>query len=127
MVFGLGIDIIKNSRIKDAILKWDDRFIKRIFTENETLYCKNKADSFICFAARFAVKEAFIKALGGLDNLLKPFSYKDIEVINNKNGKPCLEFHSTALMLITKQGITKHQISLSHERDYSVAVVVLEK
>lgn len=108
---GIGIDIIEIQRINDAISKFGDKFLNKIFTENEINYCKAKAKPAQHFAARFAAKEAIIKSLGKEISL----SFTDIEIINEFSGKPNAIIKGKSLVF---------EISISHSHNYAVACVV---
>ena len=128
MVYGIGIDLVEVERIRKTALKFGDRFYTRIFTENEINYCKkgsNLNNKFQCFAARFAAKEAFLKAIGtGLRNGLQ---WKDIEVLNNELGKPDLTLQNAALKIIENMQNSNILLSISHTKNTAIAVVILEK
>lgn len=111
-----GIDILENERIKKAIEKFGDRFLKRIYTENEIKYCKN---SIPCFSARFAAKEACIKAY--YQAFKKILYFNQIEIIG-KQGQPA------EILLHLKENPSKaYKISLSiaHENKFSTAIVII--
>jgi len=117
MIFGIGIDLIEIDRVKSAVNKYGRKFLLRIFTERELKYCSNrKAYKFPEMAARFAAKEAYSKAIGtGIVGI----KYREIEVINNNNGKPHIS--------IKGKIHNKIHVSLSHSLNYAVASVVVEK
>lgn len=121
MGFSSGIDIIEINRIKKAIDKWDKRFIQKVYTSNEIDYCESKNSlKYQHYAVRFAAKEAVSKALGtGFSNNI---SFSDIEIIKNQNGKPSVLLHNYANEVFTNRGITALDITLSHCKDYAVAV-----
>lgn len=124
MIFGHGIDIIEISRIKKAIEK-SERFQTKIFSQNEIAYCESKANKYQSYAARFATKEAFFKAIGtGWANGIK---WTDIEVLNNESGKPILCLHNKALIFINENNINNLHVSISHLKDIAIASVILEK
>lgn len=122
MILGLGIDFVNVGRMKH----WSevDGIINRYFHKNEIDSSKTRGNSYILsLAARFAAKEAFGKALG---TGLRGLKLTDIEVRNNHNGKPDIILHNTALKAFTqKQGKSLH-LSLSHEEEAAVAVVIIE-
>jgi holo-[acyl-carrier protein] synthase len=120
MLHGIGTDIVEIKRIKAAVEKWGDGFLKRIFTENEISYCFKNKNPYPCLAGRFAVKEAFIKALSMPDAV----SLSDIEVLNEESGKPLVKLSGNLAQY--SQMFSIH-LSLSHERHYSVASVALER
>ncbi len=128
MIHGIGIDLIEVERIGKTTLRYGDRFYTKIFTENEINYCKSKSNlnnQSQCFAARFAAKEAFLKAIGtGLRNGLH---WKDVEVSNDNLGKPNLVLRNTALEIIKKIKTSNISLSISHTKNAAIAVVILEK
>lgn len=118
-----GIDIIENKRIEKAINRFGKKFLHRVFTEKEIEYCLSKADKIPCIAARFAAKEAFVKAY--YNAFGESIPYKNIE-ITGATGKPA------TILLHTENIHSKHQenglkfsLSISHEKNYSVAVVII--
>jgi len=128
MIHGIGKDLIEVERIGKTTLRYGDRFYTKIFTENEINYCKSKSNlnnQSQCFAARFAAKEAFLKAIGtGLRNGLH---WKDVEVSNDNLGKPNLVLRNTALEIIKKIKTSNISLSISHTKNAAIAVVILEK
>ena len=114
MILGCGIDIIEVKRIAEAIKRWGDSFLNHVFTEAEIAYAKAHRYPNEHFAARFAAKEAVLKALG--DNT--KVNWKDIQITNDKNGKP--------LCRLIKKGF-KHSIliSISHTKNYAVANAIV--
>ena len=125
MIYGTGIDIIKISRIENVIKKWGDRFIDRVFTPDEKVFCFKRVRPFPAFALRFAAKEAFSKALG--TGMKKGVFWRDIEVFHFKSGKPGLNIYGTSRSLCEKEKIKSFHVSLSDEDEYGVAMVILEK
>jgi holo-[acyl-carrier protein] synthase len=125
LIFGVGIDIIEVSRIEKQLSRGDDRFQRRLFTDREIAYCERKKFKGLHFAARFAAKEAFLKALGtGLSGGL---SWKDVEVVNNEAGMPTLRLNGKARLLADELGLTGLHVSLTHVKDTAAAVVIIEK
>lgn len=120
MILGLGTDIVETERIRETIAKWDAKFIKRVFTENEIKYCNSKSNPIPHFAVRFAAKEAFYKALP--KNREYSLSWHDIEVIN-EDGKPTIKFYSNRE---EHKSIMIH-LSLSHAGHSAIAAVIIEK
>jgi len=123
MIKGIGIDIIEIERIKAAVEKYGRAFLDRVFTEKEIKYCQNhQAVKYPELAVRFAAKEAYAKAIGtgirGFGRNHHGIHWKDIEVVNNSLGKP--------LLAIKGEISRKVQVSLSHSRDYAVAMVYVE-
>jgi holo-[acyl-carrier protein] synthase len=130
MIYGIGTDIVEISRIKNAVQKWGERFLKKIFTENEIAYCYKKKDPFPHLAVRFAAKEAVVKALSPevrsqkSEVRIRISNFKDIEILNHPSGKPFIKINSSHFSLLTAH-FTIH-LTLTHERNYAVATVVLE-
>ena len=124
MIIGTGIDIVNIERIENLMARWGDLFLDRVFTEKEITWCRKRARPSECFATRFAAKEAFLKAIGwGLRNGIQ---WTDIEVETDPLGKPSVSFHRKAKEVIEALRIQKALLTLSHERSYAVAHVLLE-
>ena len=125
-ILGTGVDIVENIRVK-KLLK-NENFINRIFTTNEILLSKKVKDKSAYYAKRFASKEAFAKAIGtGFRNYL---SFKDISIVNNKLGKPEFVINEKLKRIVKKQfKITAFNffLSISDEKKYSIAFVILQK
>lgn len=125
MIFGTGVDIVEISRVKEAIEKWGEGFLGKVFTDREIHYSNSRRISAQHFAARFAAKEAVIKAFG--EPRKHPLNWTDIEVLNDGEGKPVIEFHNGALKLKKKKGIGAVIVSLSHSKEYAIANAILMK
>jgi len=124
MIFGIGVDIVNVDRIEGVMARWGKLFLDRIFTEKEISFCQRKPYPPECFATRFAAKEAFLKAIGsGLRNGIK---WKDIEVENGPMGNPLFSFYRKAKDVIEAHQIKRAFLTLSHDRPYAVAYVLLE-
>ncbi len=124
MIVGIGIDIIEIARLRKAIERNGDRFLTRVFTDGEVRFCKARRDPYQHLAARFAAKEAVMKALAS--GWGKGISWKDMEVISGKEGTPLLECSGEAGRLLKKIGGRAIHVSLSHQRDLACASVVIE-
>ena len=125
MIVGAGVDIVEVSRIKNAAVKWKDNFLKRIFTEKELEYSHGRTSSYQHLAARFAAKEAVLKALGnGWTNKVE---WKNIEVWNEKSGKPNVRLSGEAEKVSKRLGVADIIVSISHTRTYAVANAILVK
>jgi len=113
----IGVDIVSNERIKKAIEKFGERFLKRIYTPLELEYCKKQADWIACLSARWAGKEAVLKAVYQSKGAVLKFS--EIEILG--------DLRKPAKVRLLREGLKNLQvlISLSHEREYSVAVAVI--
>ncbi len=122
MILGLGIDIVKVSRLE----KWlnDKKLLERFFNKEELEYVLSKGDGAApSLAVRFAAKEAFGKALGtGLAGI----ELKDIAVVNDKTGRPFLKLFGTALQALKEKGGASIHLSLTHEKTTAAAVVIIE-
>jgi holo-[acyl-carrier protein] synthase len=122
MIDSVGIDIIEVHRIRKAIDRWGDSFLQRVFTPWEINYCNNKQFPEQSFAARFAVKEAVLKAVGtGLSNGIK---WTSVEVVNTALGQPTVRLGETVQKIIGKKKII---ISMSHTRENALASAILYK
>ncbi|VAX19200.1 Holo-[acyl-carrier-protein] synthase [hydrothermal vent metagenome] len=116
-----GVDICRPERIKKAILRYGDRFLRRVFTSGEIERCASRPNPYQCYAARFAAKEAAMKVLGaGVFDI----GFSSVEVINEGTGKPFLNFQGRARQRADDLGIYKADISLSHEKDIAIAMAV---
>jgi holo-[acyl-carrier protein] synthase len=124
MIFGTGIDIVNIERIENMMARWGDLFLSRVFTEREIGWCQQRTRPPECFAIRFAAKEAFLKAIGL--GLRGGIHWTDIEVENDAMGKPLLSFHRKAKEILETHRIQKALLTLSHDRPYAVAHVLLE-
>ncbi len=123
MIYGVGIDLVKIERMKEVVEKWGQRFLERVFTEDEISYCYEKKNPYLSLSVRFAAKEALIKAIGSAG----PVALTDIEVINVDTGKPFLKINGRLEVFLKEKSIRKAHLSLSHEHEYGVACVVLEQ
>lgn len=127
MIFGIGTDIVHVTRIHDSLAKYGDKFAKRILTPeefDEFREFKIIAHKAAFVAKRFAAKEATAKAMGtGFRNGL---SLQHIGVTHNENGKPTLDFIALAKTFADENNIQRTHVSLSDERDYAIAFVILE-
>ena len=123
MILGTGVDIVEVFRMRDAIDKWGESFLGKIFTGKEIAYSNSRRFSSQHFAARFAAKEAVVKAFG--EPRKSPIRWTDIEVLNDDEGKPVIEFHYDALNLKNKKRIGNVIVSMSHSKNYAIANVIL--
>ncbi len=124
MIFGLGTDLIEVERVASKIKK-ETGFRELVFSKNEIRYCEAQTHQFEHFAARFAAKEAFMKALGtGWD---KGLSWNEIEILNDVNGKPILSLQGETQKTVSEMGLKNILVSLSHLKTIASAVVIIEK
>jgi holo-[acyl-carrier protein] synthase len=123
MIFGIGTDIIEVERLQ-ALLQKGEAYLETIFSENEINYCESKGRKAEHYAARFAVKEAFLKALG--TGWRDGIRFSEIEVSNDALGKPQLKLYGTAKEKASINEIKQMSVSLSHIKEIAIAVVILE-
>jgi holo-[acyl-carrier protein] synthase len=120
-VTSIGVDICDIGRLREIEEKHQNRFLQKVFTPAEILYCEKKYDKHSSYAARFAAKEACLKALG--TGLRDGFLWKDIEVENDDLGKPFFKFHGQTAKVIS----TRHvYLSISHTDRDAIAFVIIE-
>ncbi|HIE64288.1 MAG: holo-ACP synthase [Nitrospira sp.] len=124
-IVGIGIDLVKISRLEEITQRWGDRFLNRVFTPSERDYCLQHKRPHIHFSARFAVKEAALKALG--TGLREGIRWKDVETVNDPNGKPELRMYGKTRRLAEAQKVSKVFTSMTHDHDYAIAQVILEQ
>jgi holo-[acyl-carrier protein] synthase len=122
MIHGVGIDLVEKERVERALKRFGERFAHRVLTEREWRLCQAKGDSIGSIAARIAAKESVFKAFG--TGWAQGVGWKDVEVINDSQGKPVVQLYGKASQLA--EGYRLH-ISISHERNSAVALAVMEK
>jgi holo-[acyl-carrier protein] synthase len=125
-IFGIGTDIVNIKRIENKIVKNGSKFKRKIFSKNEIIYCEKKKNPFPFYAKRFAAKEAFAKALG--TGICKNVTFKDIEVNNNKIGKPEIILNGVTSKFIHKKVKNKKYsiyLSLSDDLPWAQATVII--
>jgi holo-[acyl-carrier protein] synthase len=120
-IFGIGVDIESNERIENMIKKWGDHFLERVFTKNEIAYCRLKRNASPSYTARFAAKEALLKAMG--TGLRDGYRWKDIEILNDPLGKPSFKLHGK-VQITLKNNVCF--LSISHTHLCAVAYVLIE-
>jgi holo-[acyl-carrier protein] synthase len=120
-----GVDLVEISRIKRILTRYGDRFLERVFTPAETLYCRARPAE---LAARFAAKEAVSKALGvGVRMISRDgINWQDAEIIGDARGKPLVRLHGHAAQLADELGLTEWAVSLSHTGEHAIAFVVAQ-
>jgi holo-[acyl-carrier protein] synthase len=121
VINGIGIDIVEIARVEAMLARWQQHFVQRVFTPEEIALCESRANRASAFAARFAAKEAFSKALG--TGVSKDFSWKDFAVGHQNHGSPMPVLSSR---LAARLNNVKIHVSISHSDHYATAVVVLE-
>lgn len=124
MIYGIGVDIAAVERFQHFLDTGKTALIERLFTSAERSRCENRKDAASCLAARFAAKEAFLKALG--TGLRDGLSWHDMEVSNDELGKPELQLSGKAAVVFEANNLARVLLSLSHDGGNAVAMVVLE-
>ena len=122
MIDAVGVDIADVKRIKSALERWGERFVSRTFSSREAEYCRKHRDAALRFAARFAAKEAFIKCMGSARGI----PWNEIELLNDRSGKPRFHLSDGILEKLGKRKIRKVHVSVTHTEEYAVAFVVFE-
>jgi holo-[acyl-carrier protein] synthase len=124
MILGTGVDLVEVGRIRDAIERHGDRFVRRIYTEAEIAYVERKANRFERYAGRFAAKEAGMKAIG--TGWKRGVRWQDFEVSNLPSGRPTLRLHGEAARIAEKMAVKTVSLSITHTAELGMAHVILE-
>ena len=124
MIYGIGVDIAETARVSRLLADYGDRFAQRILTEHELEEFKRRRSSGSFLATRFAAKEAVAKALG--TGIGRELGFHSVQIENDASGKPKLRFLGSAMELVKRLQINNAMVSLSDEKNYVVAMVVLE-
>ena len=124
MILGTGIDLAEVARIREAIARYGERFIGRIYTPGEIAYVERKANRFERYAGRFAAKEAGMKAIG--TGWKRGVRWRDFEVANLPSGRPTLKLHGAAARIAEQMGVKSISLSITHTADLGMAHVILE-
>jgi len=124
MIVGTGVDLAEVPRIRASIARYGAKFIQRIYTPAEIAYVERKANKYERYAARFAAKEAGMKAIG--TGWRRGVTWQDFEVANLPSGKPTLLLHGVAAKFAEKLGVKNVSLSLTHTRELGMAHVILE-
>lgn len=124
MVVGVGTDLMEIARIHQSINRFGERFLRRVFTQHEIEYCQRKKNAAESFAARFAAKEAGAKALG--TGISQGVGWLELEVAREPGGRPTLKLSGRAAERAREMGAARTSLSLTHSKDFALAVVVLE-
>ena len=122
-VRGIGIDVVRISRMREVIGRWEDRFLRRVFTEQEIAYCRSRRDPVPHFAARFAAKEAGLKALG--TGLRFGIRWRELEVRRERGQAPTLVLGGRAREIGRARGGSRMLLALTHDGDYALAQTML--
>ena len=124
MILGTGVDLAEVARIREAIRRYGERFIRRIYTDGEIAYVERKANRFERYAGRFAAKEAGMKAIG--TGWKRGVRWQDFEVSNLPSGRPTLRLHGEAARVAEAMGVKIISLSITHTADLGMAHVILE-
>jgi holo-[acyl-carrier protein] synthase len=124
VIVGIGIDLAEVERIRKTIERYGQRFTGRIYTRAETAYVERKANRYERYAARFAAKEAGMKAIG--TGWKRGVRWQDFEVQNLPSGRPTLQFHGVAAQIADSLGVRNVALSLTHTAETGMAIVILE-
>jgi holo-[acyl-carrier protein] synthase len=124
VIVGVGIDLAEVGRIQAAIERHGQRFIDRIYTPGEIAYVGRKANRYERYAARFAAKEAGMKAIG--TGWRRGVRWQDFEVANQASGRPILRLHGVAATVAESLGVANIALSLTHTAEQGMAIVILE-
>ena len=124
MILGTGVDLAEVARIREAIGRYGDRFVRRIYTGAEIAYVESKANRFERYAGRFAAKEAGMKAIG--TGWKRGVRWQDFEVSNLPSGRPTLRLHGEAARIAEKMGVKTVSLSITHTAELGMAYVILE-
>lgn len=124
MILGTGIDLAEVDRIQASIERYGDRFLHRIYTAKERAYVARKANKYERYAARFAAKEAGMKAIG--TGWRHGITWQDFEVTNLPSGRPTITFHGVAKQIAERMGVKHAHLSLTHTKQYGQAFLILE-
>ena len=124
MIFGIGVDLVETSRVEESLAKFGERFERRVFTEAEREYCRRMPAPAMHYAARFAAKEAFLKALG--TGTARGIAWPEAGIVNLPGGQPTLVITGRAREIMEEKGVARAHVTLSHSRGHAVAVVVME-
>jgi holo-[acyl-carrier protein] synthase len=120
---GIGIDLVPISRMRAIIARWDERFLRRVFTDAEIAYCRARRDPAPHFAARFAAKEAALKALG--TGLSFGVNWRELEVRRERGHPPLLLLSGRSRQIGRDRGGTRMLVTLTHDGDYAMAQAML--
>jgi holo-[acyl-carrier protein] synthase len=124
MLIGTGVDLIEIERIAHSIERYGERFLHRVYTEQEIAYCNRKRAGAESFAARFAAKEAGAKALG--TGISHGVTWNEFQVGREPGGRPVLELSGRARLLAQELGVKAISLSLTHSRKLAMATVIME-
>jgi holo-[acyl-carrier protein] synthase len=120
---GIGVDLAQIPRLRRVVERWDDRFLRRVFTDDEIAYCRRRRDPIPHLAARFAAKEATLKALG--TGLRMGVNWRELEVRRERGQAPVMVLSGRCRALAKAKGAGSVLLSLTHDGDYAMAQAML--
>lgn len=123
MIVGIGVDIIEITRVAELIKNYPDHAVYKLFTDQEIEYCESQKHKYNSYSARFAAKEAMMKALGR--GLRSGVCWKDIEISHSSYGEPVIKLYGKALEIADSINAKNIEVSLSHSKTMAIAMVVL--
>jgi holo-[acyl-carrier protein] synthase len=123
MIRGIGIDLVRIPRMREVVARWEERFLHRVFTERELAYCRSRRDPVQHLAARFAAKEAGLKALG--TGLSMGVRWRELEVRRERGEPPTMVLSGRCRALCEARGGRRMFLSLTHDGDYACAEALL--
>lgn len=124
MIIGMGIDVAEVKRIRDVIEAQSERFLRRVYAPDEIAYCEQFKNKFERYAARFAAKEAAMKALG--TGWSRGVRWVDVEVVRQRGGRPTLRLHGEAGKIAERLGVKNIALSITHTAEQAIAHVIFE-
>jgi holo-[acyl-carrier protein] synthase len=124
MLIGTGVDLIEVERIARSIERYGERFLRRVYTDQEIAYCSRKRSGAESFAARLAAKEAGAKALG--TGISRGVTWNEFQVVRERGGRPVLELRGRAELLANELGVRTISLSLTHTSSLAMATVMME-
>jgi holo-[acyl-carrier protein] synthase len=122
-ILGIGMDIVETKRIAESLERFGDRFLHRVFLEDEIAYAQSMKFPHLHLAARFAAKEAISKAFG--TGIGKEIGWRDMEIVREPSGQPRVVLHGRAVDYAKSRGVLEIQVSLSHTAEYGAASAVI--
>lgn len=125
MIVGFGLDIVETNRIARLLSEHGPRFRERVFTDGELADCRDRVDEAQALSARFAAKEACLKALG--TGWRRGYAFRDVEVVRAESGAPSLRLTGGSARRASELGVRAMHVTLSHERGLAAAAVILER
>lgn len=122
-VIGIGIDLVSISRIQKLLFIYGERFLRKVFTAEEIDFAFQRKNSHVHLASAFAAKEAFFKAIGGYS----PFILKEVSLSRNTDGRPTVKLFGKARKIFENLGGKEILVSISHEKEYTICIILLLK